>query len=130
MFDGKLVESGDKFLSNLLIARERWLKTPVDNVIPWLGGWRCGTQACFGAHLYTWEEFRAQGVYNGYGAPRIMVGQHERVGASVADLLFGDASLFEMAHHCSTSASAHAEVVRRLDRAIATRRAELATVTA
>ena len=124
MFDGKLGE--DKWLSNLLIARERWVRVPVDEVIPGLCQWRCGTLACFGGHLCTWPEFIAQGIYvNAFGAP-----QHDAHEPEI--VLFGDYAmgLFSTSRHCETSAQAHAEVLRRLDTAIAERRAVLAKVAA
>lgn len=129
MFDGRLNESNDKWLNNLLIARQRWLATPAEKVIPMLTVYQrkteCGTIACFAGHLSTWPEFRAQGVTaGGLGEPGIG-------GCSVLDVswrLFGvkNFSLFREDPNCRTHAASHAEVLRRIDAAIARRQEALA----
>ena len=124
MFDGKLGE--DKWLSNLLIARARWVKVPVEEVVPGLAGWRCGTQGCFGWHVCTWPEFIAQGAYvNALCHPCHPKDMPEIV-------LFGDyhLKLFSASQMFCDSAEAHAEVLARLDAAIAERRAVLSKVMA
>lgn len=135
MFDGRNFneEPSDLWLRNLLIARRRWEATPIKEVAPELGVFRseCRTLACFGGHVACWPEFQAQGVHPSewLGAPQMREPDGMQVLSwHVAGKLFGDCNLFSTADEAVTSALAHAEVLRRLDIAIAKRRQALATV--
>ena len=56
------------YLENTKAALAEWQKVPVENVS--LRDWRCGTLACFGGHLPTFDHFHALGVRaSSCGAP-------------------------------------------------------------
>ena len=134
MFDGRIGEEGDLWLRNLTIARKHMLDTPVSSVVPGLSSWACGTMACFGGLLTTWQEFKDQGVYAYNGAPVTRELMESRTLGeytffdNLSKKLFGEAHMFDADVTCTTSAQAHAEVLRRLDAAIEARQVELLAV--
>lgn len=107
------------WISNLEVARQRWLTIPTENVIPELSYWRkdrrqtahCGSTACFGGWVALMPEFCGMGVVPRFdGAPSLT--EHVRKmhpllrqlndtrlfpstgGVAVAFTLFGDNKLF------------------------------------
>lgn len=57
----------EKQRDNLEMALVMWTAVDPESVDPGLGEWFCGTHACFGGHLATWEYFIEQGVNAYYG---------------------------------------------------------------
>lgn len=52
----------DKQRDNLEMALVMWTAVDPETVWPGLGGFACGTYACFGGHVATWQYFIDQGV--------------------------------------------------------------------
>jgi hypothetical protein len=74
-----------------ILALMHWSKVrPVD---VYLESWKCGTQACFGGHLATWDTFKALGVSNFVGEPVVGTGEQTIWASQIAALLFGDSCL-------------------------------------
>ncbi len=125
------------WLSNLILARAKWVQTPAANVTPGLAAWSqdtvqpsCGVIACFGGHLATWPEFQAMGVrVSTHGSPHIPPKDDPfsqgPEGCMVAGVLFGRPTLFKSRGCCGYDnddvdhLSDHALVLHRLDSAIA-----------
>lgn len=114
-------------IENCLLALSLWAEVPPRKVVAGLSDWTCGTQACFGGHLATWPEFRAQGVCPTDGSPELrQPGSAEVIGYShaVSKYLFGSFDLFHSAGHAAAddqlprNASAHRVVVNRLEHQI------------
>ena len=98
-------------LDNTELALRLWLERVTPEQVN-LERWTCGTQACFGGHLATWPEFQALGVRaDCYGAPRL--GDLQPL--NVAQVLFGDCSLFCVQGFNETRLTDYEKVVRRLE---------------
>lgn len=115
--------TNDEKVVNCLLALMRWDEVPPRAVVPSLGMWTCGTQACFGGHLATWPEFWEMGVrpskvdFEGFG-----IGEPTAWGLrchDVARRLFGSSDMFMAQGMCDhddgTGRTAHAVVVNRLE---------------
>ena len=89
----KNVLTVDKQIENCILALCNWAEVSEEHVV--LEDWRCGSQACFGGHLATWDDFRAQGVGQSsfYGWPRLSNGIDTRP-SDVSEFLFGSAEMF------------------------------------
>ncbi len=103
----------DTHAVNLILAAWRWNETPAKKVVPGLRAWRCGTQACFGGHLATWPEFRAQGVH-------VVSFSHEpaiglQLSDEVSEILFGAHTLFMPSGLLGDERNAWAAVRERLE---------------
>lgn len=113
----------DQQLANIALARELWLQVPPEQVVPGLGTWYCGTQACFGGHLARWPQFQALGVrLPTFGSP--LFGLHAGRMFRVDEVLFGDPRIFhERGEHPADEGPRnegsdipdHEVVLRRLD---------------
>ena len=84
-----------RHLENTRLALRLWKeRVKPDEVVPALGAWRCGTQACFGGHLATWPEFQAKGVrIKDNGSPEMDVAE---AASDVSYILFGNYALFSI----------------------------------
>jgi hypothetical protein len=101
-----------------LLALMHWKKVKPSSVN--LEQWRCGTQACFGGHLATWESFKDMGVQATiHGNP-----YHPNIGMFrvhiLSKYLFGNDAMFNVRTFDDgrRSASDYQVIVRRLERQI------------
>lgn len=101
------------YLENIQAALAEWKKVPPENVN--LRDWRCGTIACFGGHLPTFEHFHALGVRaSSCGAPWVPASLRTDGGAfqaydenddsiegigQVSEYLFGTPTMFMCRSH-------------------------------
>lgn len=90
-----------KQIDNCILALKLWReRVKPEDVSPRLYQWKCGTQACFGGHLATWEEFKKLGVRSDSdGAPYIS-GYWMIPTDTVSGYLFGHPNMFKMVGHC------------------------------
>jgi hypothetical protein len=114
-----------KQIENCVLALHLWSEVTPRRVR--LDTWHCGTHACFGGHLATWPEFRAQGVQrmNDDGEPIMHTkGGNTLWAGEVSQRLFGSDDLFCMANACRADfgmpvrTSDHKLVVNRLEEQI------------
>lgn len=128
-------EQLETWLKNCRIALRYWKTVPEKNVYPGLERWiknskkphNCNTVACFGGWVAAMPEFKAKGVdvEPCYGDVRLRRPRMpDLFGASVANELFGDDTLFNPTGNCKFDlnklpASDHAVVTNRIERRIA-----------
>lgn len=123
--------TNDEKIVNCLLALVRWSKVSPAKVVPNLGKWHCGTQACFGGHLVTWEEFREMGVLRVKRSERqpVIPGlelaghRYHFQSRAVGEHLFGHPDIFYSRDMTELDAGAsglsdHALVAHRLERQI------------
>lgn len=144
------------WISNLKVARARWLTIPPANVYPDLSGWNaakhpvdyvptCGSVACFGGWVALMPEFNALGVYpdTGNGAPLIdftgpngedvhplLLCLHNYYGEATAIFgrrdIFAMVSMLEVATYGDRPGSTHRIVLARIDKTLRMHRKHIA----
>ena len=88
-------DTPDLWIANVKAALEAWNKVSPGLVD--LSSWRCGTHACFGGWLPTFDYFHKLGVHaRPSGQPYIMLkdGREVQNNFEVSSLLFGDPDMF------------------------------------
>ncbi len=125
-------------LEHINMALDLWVQVNHSAVVPDLCYWRsesaeCGTQACFGGHLATWDYFRSLGVLTRaeMSFPETFGTQHDFAPCALADRgyflapddiaerLFGDKRLFgvRLIRDATISMTDHEIVTDRLQAA-------------